>query len=58
MDLYNENRTLINSGPLARRQRSENWSGWTDLEVGLLDNYGMPSGLWIFMAILLIIAQF
>ncbi|KAF8507665.1 hypothetical protein JB92DRAFT_2832700 [Gautieria morchelliformis] len=40
MDLYNENRTLIYSGPLARKQRSEHWGGWTDLEVGLLDNYG------------------
>ncbi|KAF8575974.1 hypothetical protein K439DRAFT_1419330 [Ramaria rubella] len=37
MDLYNENRTLVHSGPLARRQ--ETWNGWTDLEVGLLDNY-------------------
>lgn len=40
MDLYDENRTLNRSGPVARRQRSDHWSGWTDLEVGLLDNYG------------------
>jgi hypothetical protein len=40
MDLYDDSRTLVHSGPLARRQRSEtDWHGWNDLSVALLDNY-------------------
>lgn len=40
MDLYDESRTLVHSGPLSRRQRSElDWYGWIDLTVALLDNY-------------------
>jgi hypothetical protein len=40
MDLYDESRTLIHSGFLARRQRSEtDWSGWHDYFVALLDNF-------------------
>ena len=40
MDLYDESRTLVHFGPLARRQRSDaDWYGWADLMVALLDNY-------------------
>jgi RHO1 GDP-GTP exchange protein 1/2 len=40
MDLYDEARTLVYSGPLARRQRTElDWHGWHDLHVALLDNH-------------------
>ncbi|EPQ54101.1 hypothetical protein GLOTRDRAFT_116750 [Gloeophyllum trabeum ATCC 11539] len=40
MDLYDESRSLIHQGTLARRQRTEvDWSGWNDLFVALLDNY-------------------
>lgn len=38
MDLYEPGRTLIHSGPLVRKIREE-WSGWTDLQVALLDNF-------------------
>ncbi|KDQ59244.1 hypothetical protein JAAARDRAFT_192767 [Jaapia argillacea MUCL 33604] len=40
MDLYEESRTLVYEGELARRQRSEtDWHGWNDLYVALLDNH-------------------
>ena len=39
MDLYNESRTLVHSGTLARRIRSEMGHTWSDLHVALLDNY-------------------
>ncbi|KAF7964575.1 hypothetical protein HWV62_5482, partial [Athelia sp. TMB] len=40
MDFYDESRTLVYSGPLARRQRSEtDWHGWNDYFVALLDNF-------------------
>ena len=40
MDLYDDSRTLVYMGPLARRQRSElDWHGWNDYTVALLDNY-------------------
>ncbi|KAF8506144.1 hypothetical protein BU17DRAFT_101003 [Hysterangium stoloniferum] len=39
MDLYAESRTLVYLNPLARKQRSENWSRWTDFDIALLDNY-------------------
>ena len=40
MDLYDDSRTLVYSGPLARRQRSEtDWHGWNDYFVALLDNF-------------------
>lgn len=39
MDLYNETRSLVHIGQLARKQRADNWSRWLDLEVALLDNY-------------------
>jgi RHO1 GDP-GTP exchange protein 1/2 len=40
MDLYDEKRTLVHSGVLARRQRSEtDWHGWNDYFIALLDNY-------------------
>ncbi|GJJ08649.1 hypothetical protein Clacol_002868 [Clathrus columnatus] len=39
MDLYNETRSLVYTGELARKQRADNWSKWMDLEVALLDNY-------------------
>lgn len=40
MDLYDESRTLIHSGELARRQRSEiDWHGWNDYFVALMDNF-------------------
>jgi hypothetical protein len=37
MDLYDEKRTLVHAGALARR--SSDWSGWADHFVALLDNY-------------------
>ncbi|KIK63091.1 hypothetical protein GYMLUDRAFT_163599 [Collybiopsis luxurians FD-317 M1] len=50
MDLYDKGRTLVYSGPLSRRNRSEgsvtsSWSGsgWTDLSAALLDNYFLLS---------------
>jgi hypothetical protein len=40
LDWYNENRSLVYSGPVARRSKSEmDWNPWTDLFVALLDNY-------------------
>lgn len=36
LDLYDDNRTLIHSGPLARRYKTDQWA---DLHVALLDNY-------------------
>ena len=39
MDLYNESRTLVYSGTLARRMRSDVGHTWVDLHVALLDNY-------------------
>ena len=40
MDLYHEDRTLVHSGTLARRQRNEtDWHGWNDIFVALLNNY-------------------
>ncbi|KAK7690932.1 hypothetical protein QCA50_006035 [Cerrena zonata] len=41
LDLYDETRTLIRLGSLARRYRKENTVGysWADLNVALLDNY-------------------
>ena len=40
MDLYDDSRTLVYSGPLARKQRSEmDWHGWNDYFVALLDNF-------------------
>jgi hypothetical protein len=40
MDMYDEKRTLVHSGPLARRARQETeWCGWNDHYVALLDNY-------------------
>ena len=39
MDLYNESRTLVYSGTLARRMRSDVGHAWVDLHVALLDNY-------------------
>jgi len=39
MDLYNESRTLVYSGTLARRIRSDVGHAWVDLHVALLDNY-------------------
>ncbi|EMD33527.1 hypothetical protein CERSUDRAFT_87363 [Gelatoporia subvermispora B] len=39
MDLYDESRTLIYQGPLARRFKSEVAYSWADLHVALLDNY-------------------
>ena len=39
MDLYDDSRTLIYSGPLARKSRSDNWHSWSELLVALLDNY-------------------
>jgi hypothetical protein len=43
MDLYNEQRTLVHSGPLARKNRTNDasdWHVWNDVELQLLDNYG------------------
>ncbi|KAL6307423.1 hypothetical protein BKA93DRAFT_815806 [Sparassis latifolia] len=39
LDLYGDNRTLVHSGPLARKYRSEVSYNWADLHVALLDNY-------------------
>ncbi|CAE6460834.1 unnamed protein product [Rhizoctonia solani] len=40
LDWYDEHRQLFMDGPLARRQRRDvEWHGWSDLHVGLLDNY-------------------
>ncbi|KAF5367381.1 hypothetical protein D9758_003697 [Tetrapyrgos nigripes] len=43
MDLYDKSRTLVYSGPVSRRNRSENsvtgWSTWTELSAALMDNY-------------------
>ncbi|CCM01400.1 uncharacterized protein FIBRA_03451 [Fibroporia radiculosa] len=39
LDLYDESRTLVHSGPLARRYRSDMGYNWADLHVALLDNY-------------------
>lgn len=39
MDLYNESRSLVYSGTLARRIKSEMGHTWVDLHVALLDNY-------------------
>ncbi|GJE88623.1 RhoGEF/DH domain-containing protein [Phanerochaete sordida] len=41
LDLYDESRTLVYSGPLARRytSRTEVTYTWVDLHVALLDNY-------------------
>jgi hypothetical protein len=51
MDLYDESRTLIQIGTLARRQRSEtDWSGWFDLTVALLDHYRNGVSLCWFLA--------
>ncbi|KAG9123304.1 hypothetical protein FRC07_015127 [Ceratobasidium sp. 392] len=40
LDWYDEGRQLFIQGPLARRNRREvEWHGWSDLYVGVLDNY-------------------
>lgn len=40
MDLYDDSRTVVYSGALARRQRSEtDWHGWNDYFIALLDNF-------------------
>ncbi|KAG0706814.1 hypothetical protein DFH29DRAFT_900165 [Suillus ampliporus] len=40
LDWYNESRSLVYSGPLARRSKFEmGWHSWNDLFVALLDNY-------------------
>ena len=41
LDLYDETRTLVQLGSLARRWRRDNTVeySWTDLNVALLDNY-------------------
>ncbi|KAI0040258.1 hypothetical protein FA95DRAFT_1611936 [Auriscalpium vulgare] len=39
MDLYDDSRTLMHSGTLSRKQRSDSWHAWTDLMGALLDNY-------------------
>jgi hypothetical protein len=40
LDWYDEHRQLFMAGPLSRRQRRDvEWHGWSDLYVGLLDNY-------------------
>lgn len=40
LDWYNESRSLVYSGPVARKSKSEmDWHPWTDLFVALLDNY-------------------
>ncbi|KAG1747212.1 uncharacterized protein EDB91DRAFT_74648 [Suillus paluster] len=40
LDWYDESRSLVYSGPLARRSKSEmDWHPWNDLFVALLDNY-------------------
>ncbi|EIW84261.1 hypothetical protein CONPUDRAFT_163433 [Coniophora puteana RWD-64-598 SS2] len=40
IDWYDESRTLVHCGNLARHSKSEiDWHGWNDLFVALLDNY-------------------
>ncbi|KAG6328251.1 hypothetical protein ID866_10838 [Astraeus odoratus] len=40
LDWYNDTRSLVHAGMLARRSRSEmDWNPWFDLYVALLDNY-------------------
>jgi hypothetical protein len=40
LDWYSESRSLVYSGPVARRSKSEmDWHPWSDLFVALLDNY-------------------
>lgn len=40
LDWYAESRSLVYSGPVARRSKSEmDWHPWNDLFVALLDNY-------------------
>ncbi|KAG8683640.1 hypothetical protein FRC08_014161 [Ceratobasidium sp. 394] len=40
LDWYDERRQLFIQGPLSRRNRREvEWHGWSDLYVGVLDNY-------------------
>ncbi|CAE6475856.1 unnamed protein product [Rhizoctonia solani] len=40
LDWYDEHRQLFMAGPLSRRQRRDvEWHGWSDLYVGILDNY-------------------
>ncbi|OAX43158.1 hypothetical protein K503DRAFT_732249 [Rhizopogon vinicolor AM-OR11-026] len=40
LDWYNESRSLVYSGPVARRSKSEmDWHPWNDLFIALLDNY-------------------
>ncbi|KAJ3523924.1 hypothetical protein NM688_g8645 [Phlebia brevispora] len=39
LDLYDDNRTLVHAGPLARRYRGDVGYDWADLHVALLDNY-------------------
>lgn len=40
LDLYDQSRTLVYSGPVFRRARQESgFSGWSELTAGLLDNY-------------------
>jgi hypothetical protein len=38
LDLQDESRTLVHSGPLAR-QKSDTWRSWSDVFGALLDNY-------------------
>lgn len=38
MDLYDDSRTLIHSGPVARRV-GDSWHNWNDLLFALFDNY-------------------
>lgn len=39
LDLYDESRTLLFGGQLARRYKAEVGYNWADLYVALLDNY-------------------
>lgn len=40
MDLYNEHRTMIHSGPIARKDKNEaGLPSWTDYTAVLLDHY-------------------
>ncbi|KIJ62800.1 hypothetical protein HYDPIDRAFT_29949 [Hydnomerulius pinastri MD-312] len=40
LDWYNDNRSLVHAGTLARRSKSEmDWNPWFDLYVALLDNF-------------------
>lgn len=45
LDRYTDSRSLIHSGTLARRSKSDmDWNPWYDLYIALLDNYcGSPS---------------